>query len=322
MNRNKVFFLKLSVFIILVLCLNLALNLGYNHWMYYFRLSRLQDKQFEAHPDSLKYLMMGNSHNRIDPEILGNGFCYIMPKEIYAQSYYKLKYILEKTSKRPGYVLLSIDPVNFSPRAEKEISFDGYWKKYINYFEMAREFKDPGYLTNWLEGHFFSYAGNYKYMLMSAQFIHADLSVIKNGYIPARNYRNFAKEPDRDALGFEIATAYLSSYPKNADIGESKYYCKLLALCAQYKIHLIFLRMPMTDEYLKYARHYINIEKLDTEILDLTRHYTNDFRIFDFRNDFKGRPEWFFNADHINPEGVKIISLKIKQEIEAAPPSH
>lgn len=316
MNRNKLFFKKLLIFFILVSGLNAILNIVYNHWMYYFRLSRLQDEQFATCPDTLKYLLLGNSHNRIDPEILGNGFCYIMPKEIYTQTYYRLKYILEKTSKRPENIILSIDPVNFSPRAENELSFDGYWKKYLDYFEVAREHRDPGYLMNWLNGNFFSYAGNYKYVLMSMQFFNADLHQIKNGYIPARNYRNFAKEPDRDALGFEIATVYLSSYSKKSILGETRYYLKILDLCKQYKIHLILIRMPLTDEYLKYASKMVDLEKLDREILELTRNHCDDFRVFDFRNEFHGKPEFFFNADHVNPAGVRIVTMKIKQELE------
>ena len=296
--------------------MNTILNAVYDHWMYYFRLSRNQDEQFEAYSDTLKYLMMGNSHNRVNPAILKNAFCYIMPKEEYLQTYYKLKYILEKTNKRPENIFLSIDPVNFSPRAESELSFDGYWRKYLNYFELAREFHEPVYLMNWFTGNFCSYLGNYKYVFMSMQFFNADLHKIKNGYIPARNYRNFAKEPDREALGFEIATAYLSSYSKKSTLGETKYYLKILALCQQYKIHLILLRMPMTDEYLKYARKIVDLNKLDREIIDVTHKHCYDYQVFDFRNEFHGKPEYFFNADHVNPTGVSIISMKIKQELE------
>lgn len=316
MNRNKQFFLKLSGFFILVIVVNLLLNAAYNRWMYYFRISRLQDEQFEHHPDTLKYLMLGNSHNRINPEILGNGFCYITPKEIYTQTYYKLKYILEKTKKRPENILLSIDPVNFSPRAESELSFDGYWRKYLNYFELAREYHDPGYLVNWLNGNFFSYAGNYRYVLMSMQFFRADLHEIKNGYIPARNYRNFAREKDREALGFEIATAYLSSFGKKSILGETKYYCRILALCRQYRIHLILLRMPESDDYLNYAKKLVDLDQLDREILDVTRKHSSDFKVFDYRNFFRGKPEYFFNADHINPAGVMIISTKLKEALQ------
>jgi hypothetical protein len=316
MNRRAIFFKKLVVFVLLIIGLNAVLNFAYNHWMYYFRLSRIQDEQFAACPDTLKYLMLGNSHNRIDPSILGNGFSYIMPKEVYSQTYYKLKFILEKTKKRPENLLLSIDPVNFSPRAESELSFDGYWRKYLDYFEMARESNDAGYLMNWLMGNIFSYAGNYRYILMSFQFFRTDLTMIKNGYIPARNYRNFAKEPDREALGFGIATVYLSSYAGKSTLGETKYYLKILDLCRQYKIHLILLRMPMTDEYLKYARKLVDLDKVDKEIMDLTGKHCDDFRLFDFRNEFHGKPDFFFNADHVNPSSVKIISLKIKTELE------
>jgi hypothetical protein len=284
--------------------------------MYYFRLARTQDEQFNAYTGPLTYLMLGNSHNRVSPAVLGNGFCYIMPKEIYTQTYYKLKYILEKTNKRPENILLSIDPVNFSPRAETELSFDGYWRKYLNYFELARDYHNADYFVNWFTGNFFSYAGNYRYILMSIQFFNADLTQIKNGYILARNYLNFAKESNREAIGFEIATAYLSSYSKKSVLGETRYYLKILDLCKQYNIHLILLRMPMTDEYLKYARKLIDLDKLDHEIIDLTRNHCNDFKVFDYRNEFHEKPEYFFNADHINPAGVGIISRKIKEELE------
>ncbi|MEI6683977.1 MAG: hypothetical protein WCO44_15205 [Bacteroidota bacterium] len=316
MRRNKSFFTKLLVFILLVLALNEGLNLAYDHWMYYFRLARNQDRQFAASSDTLKYLMLGNSHNRVNPEILGNGFCYITPKEVYKQTYYKLRYILEKTPRKPENILLSIDPVNFSPRAENDLTFDGYWRKYLDYRELAREYNDPGYFLNWFAGTFFSYVGNYKYVYMSILFRNTDYNKIRYGYFPARNYKNFAKEPNRMALGYETASAYLGSYSKKSELGESKYYCKILEMCRQYHIHLFLLRMPLTDEYLSYARKIVDIDKVDREILDVTRNHCSDYHLLDYRNEFHGKPEFFFNADHVNPAGAAIVSRKIKEEIE------
>ncbi|MFZ4520164.1 MAG: hypothetical protein ACOYNC_00585 [Bacteroidales bacterium] len=316
MNRNRLFFKKLIVFTILVLVLNAGLNMAYDRWMYYFRLARNQDEQFKASSDTLKYLMLGNSHNRVNPEILGHGFCYITPKEVYKQTYYKLKYILEIAHKKPEYILLSVDPVNFSPRAENDLTFDGYWRKYLDYIELAREHHDPGYLLNWVTGTFFSYVGNYKFIYMSVLFFNADMHKIKHGYFPARNYKNFAKEPNREALGYEVASAYLASYGKKSTLGETTYYLKILDVCKQYDIHLVLLRMPLTDEYLKYARKLVDIDKLDRDIVALTRKTCSDFRIFDYRNEFHGKPWYFFNADHVNPAGAAIISKKIKEELE------
>lgn len=315
MNRNKLFFIKLFVFLLLAAALNFLFNAAYDRWMYYFRLARTQDKQFAAYNDSLQYLMLGNSHNRVNPEIMGNGFCYIMPKEVYAQTYYKLKYILEETDKRPENIFLSIDPVNFSPKAGSELPFEGYWKKYLDYSELAREYDDPGYFWYWFTGNYFSYVGNYRYAYMSVQFFNADLGTIKNGYIPARDYKNFAKEPNREILAYGIAKAYLSSYSKTSQLGDTKYYLKILDLCRQYHIRLLLLRMPLSDEYLRYAGKMIDIEKLDREIIDLTRKHCNNFEVFDYRNEFRGKSEYFFNADHINPEGVAIVTQKIKAEL-------
>ena len=72
----------------------------------------------------------------------------------------------------------------------------------------------------------------------------------------------------------------------------------------------------MTDEYLKYARKLVDLDKLDRDILEVTRNHCDDYQVFDFRNEFHGKPEYFFNADHVNPTGVQIISMKIKQELE------
>jgi hypothetical protein len=315
MKKKKALFLKMTIFLLLAIGVNAILNTTYNRWMYYFRLARIQDEQFSKCPDTLNYLMLGNSHNRIDPAIMGNSFCYITPKEVYVQTYYKLKYILEKTGKRPKSVILSIDPVNFSPRALSELAFDGYWRKYLDYPELAREYHDPAYLVNGFTGAFFSYAGNYRYVFMSLQFRNADMSKIRNGYIPARDYRNFAKEPNRDALGFEIATAYLSSFARLSVLGDTRYYIRILDLCKKSNIHLILIRMPLTDEYLKYAKNYADLDKLDKEIGELTKQHSSDYRILDYRHEFSGHPEFFFNADHINPDGVGIITEKLKKDI-------
>jgi len=316
MNRNRKFFLKLAIFIGLVLVLNEGLNLAYDRWMYYFRLARNQDSQFASLPsDSLKYLMLGNSHNRINPEILNPGFCYITPKETYRQTWYKLKNIIEVQRKIPQNILLSIDPVNFSPKAASELSFDGYWRKYLNYSQLTNDKQSSGSMLNWVYGTFFSYVGNYKYVYMSALFFRTDLSKIKHGYFPARNYKNFAKEPNRDQLGYYVASTYLAGYQGKSVLYNTDYYLKILDLCRQHHIHLVLLRMPLTDEYLKYAHKLINIEQLDQEIVDLTRKNYDNFDVFDFRHEFQGKPWYFFNADHVNPTGAAIISHKLKEQL-------
>ena len=72
----------------------------------------------------------------------------------------------------------------------------------------------------------------------------------------------------------------------------------------------------MSDEYLTYARKMVDLDKLDREIEAVTAKNCNDFHLFDYRNEFHGRPEYFFNADHINPAGVNIITQKLKIDLE------
>ena len=316
MRTNSIFLKKLAVFILLVLGMNTMLNVLYDRWIFFHRLNRHQDQQFENYSDTLKYLMLGNSHDMINPDIIGNSFCYVSPRELYLQTYYKFRYILEKTNKKPENILLSIDPVNFSPKAETDIMFDGYWRKYLDYKELAHEYHDPSYFLRWLTGNFFSYVGGYQYIFKTLIYIKFDISKIQNGYLPQRNFKNFAKETNRGNLGLERATAYLASYSDNSDLGAVKYYGRILDLCRKYNIRPILLRMPLTDEYLEHAGKMVNLEKLDRAIIAVSRIHCPNFRLFDFRNEFHGKPEYFFNADHVNSTGAIIISRKIKKELE------
>ncbi len=315
MNRNRKFFLKFGVFIILLIGLNALFSFLYDRGMIYYRLNRNQDHQFEVFSDTLRYLMLGNSHNVVNPMILGNSFSYVTPRELYTQTYFKLKYILEKTNKRPENILLSVDPVNFSPKTENDLTFDGYWKKYINYFELAREYRDPHFLMNWFMGNFCTYAGNFKFIFQSIRYFRFDLDMIKLGYLPRQNFQNFAREPNREGQGLIRATAYLSSYNKKSELGSVRYYCRILDLCRQYNIRPILLRMPQTEEYQKEANKLVNIAKLDREILAFSHLYSSNFILLDYRNEFIDKPEYFFNADHLNPTGATIISNKIRKTL-------
>ncbi len=315
MKQNKRFFVKFLVFLILVIGINTVLNAVYDQWMYYNRLNRNQDQQFLSFSDTLKYLMMGNSHNIVNPALLKNSYSYVTPRELYTHTYYKLKYILENTDKKPDYLLLSIDPLNFSPKAETDLTFDGYWRKYLDYCELISVSHDLSYLLNWASGHYFSYVGNFKFIYNSIPYLSLDFSKIKNGYFPRRNYRNFALEPKRDALGLERATAYLSSYNHQSVLGSVRYYTRILDLCSQYHIRPVLLRMPLSDEYLKHARQMVDMEKLDLDILGITSQHADDYILLDYRHTFSGQPEYFFNADHVNPIGANIISNKIREKL-------
>ena len=321
MEQNRRYIVKILVFLLLVIVVNLGLTAMYNRWMYYFRLCRYQDEQFAEYSGKLTYLMIGNSHNIVDPDTLGNSFSYVTPRELYPQTYYRLKSILERSPKKPAYVLLSIDPVNFTPKAETDLTFDGYWKKYLDYGEMYRLSGDRTYLLNWAVGRFFSYVGNFKFIYNSVPFIWYDYKKIRKGYMPRRDFKTFAMEKNRDALGLERATAYLSGYNHQSVIGSSRYYAMILDLCHQHHVIPVLLRMPLSDEYKKHAFAMVDYSSLDRQIIELTKRHCSNYRLFDFRDEFSGRPMYFFNADHVNPTGAGIISRKIRDELlkEAGP---
>lgn len=317
MKRKRHFFGKLIVFLLLAAGINAAFNTVYDHWMIYHRLNRNQDRQFEEFNDTLTYLMLGNSHNMVNPAILGNSFNYASPSEVYPQTYFKFRHILENGKQKPEYVILTVDPVNFSPKADNTLKFDGYWRKYVDYPGLYRETGDTDYLVRWFTGRFCSYAGNYKFIYMSLLFARADFSQIVNGYRPPRDFRNFALEPDRKALGIERANSYLSGYGDRPDPGTVDYFRRILELCREYNVGVIMVRMPFTREYLEQARKLVDLNRLDRGIEQIVAESGVNYRVFDFREEFTDQPSLFFNADHVNPEGADIISRKLKFLLDA-----
>jgi hypothetical protein len=278
----------------------------------------MMDRQFAEYDGRLSYLTMGNSHNCINTYILENSFNYGSPGESYIQTYYKLKYILEKSGRKPSVLLLQSDISSFGPVISDRYEYNAYWIKYIDFFELARIKKNNDVMLNWLEGHFFSYAGNYKDVKLSIVYrIKFKNFFMHNGYRPRREYKNFADEPDRQKVAWDKARRVLSE-EVHFDPDIKIYFEKILQLCQDHDVKVVLIRFPEAWEYFEEQAAIVPVDKLYGEVEELASGFGIYNGILDYHDLFFEHPEYFFDADHLNGKGADLLSERLAADLRAS----
>jgi len=278
------------------------------------RYLNLQDNQIADYNDTLKYLMIGSSHNTVNPQIIGQSFNYATPNENYIKNYYKLKWLLENKNFRPEFILMNHELPLFSPFASERFKYNSYWIKHVDYFELARERNDNDYVYKWLEGNFFSYVGKYREILMSLYF-KEDLNKVENGYRSPIDIKNFADQKNRMGFSRQRAKLYLADF-KHLDKDMIVYFRRIMSMCKENGIKVVLLNMPVSKEYYIASYEVADIEQLDKEADSILDDYKDIIIILDYEKVFFDHPEYFYNPDHLNPKGADSVSRLIKEDLE------
>jgi len=307
------------LFSALLIGINFALDLAFKTFSVHNILNKRLDEQFAKYNDTLKYMSMGNSHNCVNTWILPHSFNYGSPSENYIQSYYKLKYILEKSEKKPQTLLLQADLSTFGPKIANRYEYNSYWLKYIDYPELAHIKGDREVLTKWLEGKFFSYAGNYKDLQLSIVYrIRIKTLEMHNGYRPHRDYVNFAnvKNKQRDAWN----KAHLFLTPGQAfDSTIKAYFRMILELCHEHGVKVILIRYPETEEMYTAESAIISPDSLYAAVTEIAGKYPSYAGMLDYHALFFGHPEYFFDPDHLNVKGSDLFTKKLTTDLGETP---
>ena len=312
------FAIRLLIFAALLVSVNFLLDHAFKWFSAHNMVNRMMDRQFKEYDDTLTYLTMGNSHNCINTHILEHSFNYGSPGESYIQSYYKLKYILEKTQNKPEFLLLQSDISSFGPKISNRFEYNAYWIRYINFIEVARIKKNKDVLLNWLEGHFFSYAGNYKDVKLSILYRIKFKSIdMYHGYRPHRDYKNFADEKNRQQVAWDKAHLVLSK-DVYFDPTIRIYFEKIMQLCQDHGVKVILVRFPEAREYYEEQAKIVPVDKLYRDVVSLASQYPVYQGILDYHDMFFGHPDYFFDPDHMNVKGSDLFSRRIADDLNSS----
>jgi hypothetical protein len=309
------FTIRLLLFAALLVAVNYALDRAFKAFSIHGLLNNMMDKQFAEYEGTLTYLTMGNSHNCINTRILENSFNYGSPSESFIQSYYKLKYILEESGRKPEYLILQADISSFGPKISDRFEYNFYWKKYIDYIELAKIKKEWDIPGKWLEGKFFSYAGNYKDIQLSILYrIKMNDLEMYRGFRPHRDFRNFANEADRQKVAWSKADLILSK-EGYFDPAIKVYFEKIMQLCQAHDVKVLLLRIPMSKEFYTEESKIVPADQLYREVETIASRYPVYMRIYDYHALFFDHPEYFFDPDHLNVKGSDLFTGKLSEEL-------
>lgn len=313
---TRKFKIRLLFFAVLLILINTALDQAFKAFSVYDILNRKMDEQFAAYDDTLKYLAFGNSHNCINTHILNDCFNYGSPSENYIQSYYKLKYILEESGKKPEYLLLQSDVSSYGKKISERYEYNSYWIKYIDFLELARVKNDARVLWKWHEGKFFSYAGNYQYIQLSIVYrIKMKKIDMYRGFRPHRDFKNFANELNKQKSARDKANL-INSREDYFDPAIRYYFIKILELCQQHNVKVILIRYPIAKEFDEEERKIVPADKLYAEVDSIAAQYPCFTGTLDYHDLYFDHPEYFFDPDHLNVKGSDLLTEKLAQDLK------
>ena len=309
------------VFVVLFFILNyLVANVFTNTIMSFSQYNR-QDKEFFSSHDDLHYLIMGDSHSEagLNPEIIGSSYNYSSPAENYIHTYYKLKYILNNSSRKIDTVILPIDLHSLSSyKTDRVIIMNQhyldsyYWLKYIDCIEVGfYKGKLLHYMVDYFIARFFNYAGKmnnvFEYFFNEQKVV----PLIK-GFTTFEGDYNHAKEKDPTRAKRQAAF-----HLKNCDYFDRDlvfYFKNTIELCHRNGIKVILVKYPVTRDYYVHASRFIPIERLSQKVDALITKYPG-IPILDYHSVFFNHNELFLNSDHLNYQGGCKLSRIIKKRL-------
>jgi len=312
---TRKFAIRILLFVVFLLTANFVFDRVFKAFSVHLKVNEMMDEQFEEFDGTFSYLAMGNSHNSINTRILPNSFNYGSPGENYIRTYYKLKYILESSGRKPEYLLLQADLSNFGPKISDRFEYNYYWIRYVNYAELARIKNDKDILYQWLEGRYFSYAGNYKDFWLSIVYrIKMKEVDMYRGYRAHRDYKNFANVADRQKVAWDKAHLILSQY-EYLDDDIKIYFEMIMKLCQEHDVKVLLIRFPEAKELYEEEAKIVPVDKLYHEIGDIASKFIVFKGILDYHDLFFDHPEYFFDPDHLNVRGSDLFTTRLADDL-------
>ncbi|MBI4847226.1 MAG: DUF1574 family protein [Nitrospirae bacterium] len=267
-----------------------------------------------------KILMLGDSHSMtgLNSEIIGDAFNFSSGGANYMKTYYKLKYILNDKPRRFKVLIIPFDLHSFASNRSDVLMDSYYWKKYVNYWELGLRKKNlPAYLTEYLRGNYFPYAGEfgnvYLYFKDGQQNVGKEKyrKVIKGYMIDDENY----SKKDKMKLARTRTEEHFKG-TKSVDEDLVFYFNKIVSLASGHGIKIILIKFPITDEYYSIASEMMQVDKYNAQINSLVEGKPDMF-LWDYQNFFFDKDYLFSDSDHLNTAGATEFSNIIKDRLKS-----
>lgn len=272
------------------------------------RLMKL-DENFEAQNETIEFLFLGHSRpaKAINQEIISNSFNYTTSGEDIVKTYYKLKSILDKSTKKYNVIILPLGFPTLSVTYLESEKNSFYWSKYVDYIELG------DYTNRKID--YFSYAIKttlfpyFEYPYIKSKLITGDLNLREDQALFNVSTREVKEILAKKALLMQDKLAETNSptavlyLKKILDLGKSK------------NATLLFVKYPVSRFYKKEAQKYMDNKGVEIYQADsIVASY--GYKVLDLENIYSDSLHYFKDAHHLNKKGSKEFSLKMSVELD------
>ncbi len=310
------YFTRAPLFILFFLVFSYAASLFYTNFVMSKSILYRSETQYESYEGNIDTLILGDSHAQkaVDTEIIKDSFNYATSGEIFFQSYYKFKSIIDSERHQIKNLILPLDLHNFtSARAEEQENLY-YWKKFIDIKELAeiKNNKSQVFYDYFIKANFFSYLGELREIIQSYKKFKSKLI---NGFRPVgtgvKRHKSTKKLRERMEAHFPKEVKFVDEFNKT-------YFKKIIILAKEKNIKVFLVKYPLTRDYLNASYKRAPVDSIDHELSDFINSFNYDqINILDLREKYAENKNLFYNYDHLNELGARKLSKILAKELNS-----
>lgn len=313
---HRKFILKLLAFAVVFFAINTPVNNAYTRWSRQtleYEMSRLQ---FEAIEDQVSVAIIGDSHvrNAIDPQLMAGSYNFAFQGENVIQSYFKIRYYIEK-GWRPEVVVLPIDLHSFSSYRSDRVQDLAFWKRYINFWELGWEKGKPHtYLKLRIIGEV-AYLGELDEVINNLLHPEVPGDLMAMGFVPRYGELSGKNQERLQRLAAGRAVNHFEGY-QMLDPDLLTYFLKLVGYLEDHGVVVVLVRYPVTEWYYDATGAYFSIEDYYSRIGEVLADNENQVIVLNYQDIYWGQEELFVDTDHLNAEGASQLTVRFKEDLD------
>ena len=307
-------------FVLFILLINFGLDQFYKRVIMKNSIYNISDREFANFKKPINILFLGDSHMMYDIDtraIDSNSFNYASMGENYFKTYYKLKKIIAE-GRIPKRIAISAGLHSFSTADyTHEMHNDNYWVNYIQYPELISISHQYKFFFQWMDGRFYSYAGNYS--LIIEHFTNKEKSKVINGhFVISKSFTDTKNQQSsiEDRINTHFKDGEHISNTKDTLL--TIYFEKILELCKQNQIGVIVIKMPVTKGYYDEALKYVKPEEYDNNLNGAINKIYKGVRVIDCHALYQDNLSFFNDPDHLNQTGAMAFSKNLADSLKPA----
>ena len=296
-------FLAIGLLLHTLLYTSYANTVGRSH-----RVREVDARWLEGDED-INLLILGGSHarNAADPALMSQSMSLAVGGEHYIKTLYRLRHLVTQRQRKVAAALVPLDAASLSSWKTDSFTPEYVWGQYVDFVELGALRRKPfAYGRMWTKATLFPYAG--------------ELETLEQLWLGSRAFQDerqaLAPPPKRERrTGRQAAADHLAGQDLS-DPAQTWALRQLVSELLERKTRVILVTYPVSAGYSKAARALgADMSAQRNLVADLSKAGQVDH--LDFESLLHGKPEYFYDGDHLSRSGRARFSRLLRQKLLA-----